>query len=50
MFYAVFLGGRCIAKIVWDGQAPYECPIAHDEIVEDADNTIPVVSETPEGE
>jgi len=50
MFYAVFFGGRCIAKVVWDGHTYYECPFQHDDIVEDADNAIPVIPEEPEGE
>jgi hypothetical protein len=45
MFYAVMLGGKCVAKIVWDGETPYEYPFPHDELVRDETNSIPVEPE-----
>ena len=41
-YYAVFYQQKCVAKIVWDGVAPYTFPFAYDEIVPDPDNQIPV--------
>lgn len=42
MYYAVMYGGKCVAKIVWDGVEPYQYPGQHDELLPDELNEIAV--------
>jgi hypothetical protein len=43
-YYAVFYQQRCVAKIVWDGETPYNPPFLYDELVLDEGNKIPVAN------